>query len=340
MTNFTTLRAPTLDGAPPPVIRPRGEGPGPKSGTFWIKGASIVPITGTCNEICNLSGQAVLTAPEDFGFSVDDVMEMLQSRSVPGDAYSPAAEYLGYLGGNGGDLRRMATLWRASKIAFEMLLRDGWVWSRYEPGSTAHFIATRDDLRRQLPAVADHLPLMEVDSIYVTVATDFANLNDKNPILSSNISLEFRRKSYPGFLGILKGAIDWSRGGEAAPTNYFYALTNLKFDGDVPLPFACRKASINTPLGFRRRFVVSLLRSEPEHTPDGQVLMRIPVSAGLNLGMQITRVDAHGRCHIFSDHFFNLNPADIECHKNHKWQPIDAMKVNDNGNYGPGMRQR
>lgn len=319
-----------IDTSPPRPPKPknRGEPNEPKGGCYWMKGLQMIPITGTCNKITNLSGQHVLTEPEEFGFSTDDIMDFLKShRFGAGDDYDASGEYTKYLAGNAGDLTRMASLWKASKLAYEYALKNGWLWVSYQPPEKVHFVVTPDAAQRQIAACSDRLSLMQIDKVFITIATKFDNISDKYPQMSDNKTLTFDRAQIGGWMGAFGAALDWTHGKEAPSSNYLYMVVQKQEpisdyqEVSYARFFSATKRTVLTPQGRLTRWAL-VLKSSPMSVADDQVLLRIPASLGHKVGMGVTAPNSKGNVFLYGDRFPHIKENDIEIQQDGQWHHL------------------
>jgi len=323
-------RTPTND-LPPVKSPPRKKEYEPKSGIYWIKGTLLIRITGSTNEISNLSGQVFLMNPEDFGFSTEDVMDYLKSHTKIQDEYSAVAEYKKYLDGKAGDLSsNSAALWKSSKLGYQMLLENGWAWVNYKPPSLTHFAVTKEAAKYQIPAAANFLSLSQIDTILVTIINTFVEVLDKYPHMSTNKTFRFSKNDYKSFMAAFGGALDFANGKEPPQSNYLYALGYINNNHQTPYSFQPRQINAKTPNGYRKRYAITL-SNKPLQPSEGQYLMRIATSVGLRPGMQMISSKKLDTTSVYSDRYFYIKPDEIEVMIDGKWKELNAQGTDSNG---------
>ena len=319
---------------PPPKNRiPKGEGNGPKNGKFWLRGASLIKIAGTANEITNLSGQVVIIHPEIFGYTPDELMSYIKSKTHPLDAkkqYSAIQEYETYLAEpDRYDLSKTASLWKSSKLIFQKMIEDGWALVIYNPPESVHFAVKPDVMKRQIASAAEHLSLLQIGEIKVTLITDY-DVGDKYPHFSKNKTITFPGSEYKNFTGAFGGAMDFANGGEAPIGNYLYIkipdyyMEYIRTHRDAIYgAIRGKQASVNTPDGYRKRWAINFF-TKPVATSGEESLVRVhsSISNDLHKQMHLTAPNKKGMRTLYSLKYIDIPKKEIEVLKDGKWVPF------------------
>lgn len=315
-----------VTGNPPPRVRkPKGEGNGPSEGVYWMRGSVVFPISGTTNEIVSLAGQVVMIDPEKFGLSKS---ELLSALKVGGEGqYSPVQEYTRYLEDPSVDLSHGAYLWKSSKMVYDLMLKNGWAWVKYNPPSSIHFAMIPSAVKRQLASAAEHFSLLQIDDIKVTLIEEFSSVNTKYPHLSKNKTLTFSKTDIAGFAGVFGGVLDWSNGKEAPSSNYMYLVTSRPQS-----PLFSSQANVKIDGRYLKRWAFTLKNKESQ-APEGKYLIRIPVSIVNKIysfgDRGLTPVNQKGERTVYSDKLFDIPASNFEVMSDGKWIKASELKFEE-----------
>lgn len=310
---------------PPPPREPydRGRGDEPKGGDFWFRNGTKNPITGTANEIVNLSGQVMLLDPEKFGITADEVMEYLKARDSSGAA---AKEYESYLSGTEYDLSHVALFWQSSKLAFRMLIEQGWVRIAYRPPSGISFAGSPPALKRQITQAAEIFPLMQLDTILVIEVTNYDVGNGRYLNNGKNRILRFNKKDFAGFAGAFGALRQWHENDVVPAHNYLFIVSPAppEWMAERQITSTQKTIPITTKTGIARwkRWVIMTLAEEPTGLPPDHYLYRVPRSIA-KIGTTRLEPQSKGRIAIWGDRWFTIDKTDIEVKRNGRWEPLD-----------------
>ena len=316
-------RPPVRNNNTPPPPRRKDKGEDPKSKCFWMKDGNVFSVDMAANEITNAAGQAVILNPEKFGIAEEQISNSLNRYD------STREEYKNFKANpNKYDSKTISNLWMSSKIIFEDMLRNGWLWGNYVPPEHLSVAVIPSVSQKALEELVDVFPIMQIDDISVTLVTDF-NLYPNLKFRSNNKTMIFSSDEIEGFGGNLFKMLQWSKGlSEAPQSNWLYFTSYKKPIKDdwrgfgVENGISSKHATYNVH-GQRKRRYGFVFSTIPLPTKEGEYLYRVPYSIVISKATDATENDRKNIMIITAQTYMFITYEHFGCNKDGKWVNIN-----------------
>lgn len=209
----------TMQGPPPPIVRPRRGDDGPKGGAYWIKGDEVIAATD--------HDLRLYTEPELFGTNWREVLSYLERKDrMDSTLYK---QWLGLMRPNTIDLDEPGHDWRGYYASmspstrtyisknpgpvqwvYGFLSDHGWARVYFAPSERVDIAVKAQYAKEAMQAVARRFPILQVD------------------VVSLN-GVFFKHDEHPGFGGPFNAALDYASGMYA---NDWYYTSVQRWDRD------------------------------------------------------------------------------------------------------------